>query len=105
MPKFLLVYHGGTMPESEEEGQKVLQAWMSWFETLGDAVADDGNPVGKSKTVHPGGKVTDDGGPSPASGYSILHAKDMDDAVTKAKGCPHLADGGTVEVAEIIEMG
>lgn len=104
MPKYLLVYHGGSMPESEEEGQKEMQAWMAWFGTLGEAVADGGNPVGMSKTVHPGGKVTDDGGSNPTSGYSVIAAASIDGAVEMARGCPHLRDG-TVEVAEIIEMG
>ena len=29
MTNYLLIYHGGTMPASEEEGQKVMAAWMS----------------------------------------------------------------------------
>lgn len=35
MPKYLLVYHGGSMPETEEAGQQSMQNWMAWFETLG----------------------------------------------------------------------
>lgn len=104
MPNFLLVYHGGSMPETEEESARIMQEWMTWMSALGDAMVDGGNPVGKSKTIHPGGRVADDGGPDPASGYSILRADTIDNAVAKAKGCPHLADG-TIEVAEIIEMG
>lgn len=104
MPNYLFVYHGGSMPETEEEGERIMQAWMAWFGELGDSVVDGGNPVGKSKTVHPGGKVTDDGGPDPTSGYSVIRAASIEEAVAKAKGSPHLADG-TVEVAEIIEMG
>lgn len=105
MPNFLLVYHGGTMPASEEEGQKVMQAWLSWFGSLGDAVVDGGNPVGKSMTVHPGGKVTDDGGPSPTTGYSVLKAADADAVAAMARRCPHLDADGTIEIAPIIEMG
>ena len=106
MQEFLLVYHGasGPMPESQAEIDKVVQAWGAWFVRLGDAVVDGGNPVGRSKTILPDGKVENHGGPDPASGYSIIMADDIDDAVEKAKGCPHLGDGGTIEVAPIIEM-
>lgn len=104
MPKFLYVYHGGGVPESEEEGKKVMQAWMDWMGSLGDAIIDGGNPVGMSKTVVPGGKVEANGAANPASGYSLINAADMDDALAKAKGCPILDAGGSVEVAETMDM-
>ena len=103
MPKFLYVYHGGSKPDTPEEGQKVLAEWNAWFERLGAAVVDGGNPVGLSKTVK-AGQVTDDGGANPTSGYSIISATDIDDAAEKAKGCPIHKSDGSVEVAEIIEM-
>jgi hypothetical protein len=40
----------------------------------------------------------------PASGYSLIEASDLDDAVTKAKGCPILGSGGSVELAEAFDM-
>jgi len=103
MPKYLYVYHGGgSMPQSKEEGEKIMQAWMGWFGQLGKAVVDGGNPVGMSKTVTSNGSVSANGGANPASGYSIVEASSIDDATAKAKGCPILANGGSVEVAEII---
>ncbi|MBT1157854.1 hypothetical protein J1C56_19855 [Aminobacter anthyllidis] len=104
MAKFLFVYHGGAMPQSEEEGAKVMKAWMDWFASLGAAVVDGGNPVGKSQTVAANGAVTNDGGANPVSGYSVFDAKDPADAARIAKGCPILVAGGSVEVAPIIEM-
>ena len=35
MAKFLFVYHGGSAPESEEEGAAVMQAWNEWLGGLG----------------------------------------------------------------------
>jgi len=104
MAKYLFVYHGGSEPGSEEEVAKVLDDWGNWFGSMGAAVIDGGNPVGKSSTVHPGGKVTDDGGSNPASGYSLVEASSLDDAIAKAKGCPILASGGSVELAEAFDM-
>lgn len=102
MPKYVFAYHGGKAPESPEEGAEVMAKWNSWFETMGDAVVDGGNPVGPSKTVSAGG-VADDGGANPLSGYSIVQAETMDAAVEMAKGCP-IMDHGSVEVAEAMDM-
>jgi len=104
MAKYLYVYHGGSHPETEEETAAVLDAWGQWLGSMGAAVIDGGNPAGMSKTVHPDGSVTNDGGSNPVSGYSLIEAADDDDAVAKAKGCPVLEAGGSVEVAEALDM-
>ena len=104
MAKYLFVYHGGKNPETEEEVAQVLDAWGQWLGSMGSAVVDGGNPVGKSSTVNPDGSVTDNGGPNPASGYGLIEAGSLDDAIAKAKGCPILAAGGSVELAEAIDM-
>ena len=103
MPKFLFVYHGGAKPETPEEGAAVMAKWNAWFEELGAAVVDEGNPVGLSRTVT-GDGVLDHGGANPASGYSIISAGTIDDAAAKAGGCPIFESGGSVELAEIVEM-
>jgi hypothetical protein len=104
MAKFLFVYHGGSRPESKDAQAKVMAAWGQWFGSMGKAVVNGGNPVGKSWTVKSSGAVTKDGGANPASGYSLIEAKDYDDAATKAKACPLLAAGGSVEIAEVMDM-
>jgi len=104
MAKYLFVYHGGKKPQSEAEVAAVMDAWGSWLGGMGAAVIDGGNPVGKSTTVHGNGTVTNDGGSNPVSGYGMFEARDVQDAIAKAKGCPILKDGGSVELAEIIDM-
>ncbi|MEM8814543.1 MAG: hypothetical protein AAFX56_19325 [Pseudomonadota bacterium] len=104
MAKYLFVYHGGSHPETEAEVKEVMDAWGNWLGGMGAAVVDGGNPVGMSKTVHPDGTVTNDGGSNPTSGYGLFEADDDDDAIAKAKGCPVLTAGGSVEVAEAIDM-
>jgi len=104
MPDYLLAYHGGGMPDTLEEGERVMAAWGAWFETMGAAVVQPGNPVGMSKTVSATG-VTNDGGANPLSGYTVVKADTIEAACDLAKGCPILENGGgTVEVAEIMEM-
>src|SRR5436189_6297454 len=103
MAKYLYVYHGGSIPQSKAEQDKIMQAWGGWFGQLGAAVVDGGNPVGKSTTVKKG-SVVGDGGANPVSGYSIIEASSSEDAVAKAKNCPIISAGGSVEVAEIFPM-
>ena len=104
MAKFLFVYHGGKNPETEEEVAAVMDAWGSWLGGMGAAVVDGGNPVGMSSTVNPDGSVSDNGGSNPATGYGLFEASSLDDALAKAKGCPILKEGGSVELAECIDM-
>jgi hypothetical protein len=98
MANYVLVYHGGGMPETPEEGAKVMQAWDAWFHTLGDAVVDGGNPASATKTIAADGSVSD--APDGPSGYSILKADSLDAAVELARGCPVLAGGASIQVVE-----
>ena len=103
MPNYILAYHGGKNPESPEEGAKQMAKWKAWVGGLGDAVVNLGTYLGMSKTVSSGG-VSDDGGSNPLLGFTIVKADSMDAALEMAKACPHLGLGGTLEVAEVMEM-
>ena len=104
MPKYLLAYHGGGAPANPEEQKKVMDAWVAWFGALGRAVVDGGNPVGPSSTVKADGSLVTGGGANPVSGYSLIEAPGLEDALKKAKSCPVLTHGGSVEVAEAMDM-
>jgi hypothetical protein len=99
MANYLLVYRGGSMPESPQEQETVMQAWNDWFGQLGSALVDGGNPASQTKVIGADGSVTPGGAGSP-SGYSVIAADDIDNAVRLAKGCPVLAGGATVDVVE-----
>lgn len=104
MPDFLFAYHGGTIPETREEGGKAMAAWGQWFENMGAAVVNGGNPVGQSMTVTSAG-VSGNGGANPVSGFTVVRADTADAACAMAAGCPMVVDGsGSVEVALVIEM-
>lgn len=103
MAKYLLVYHGGSMPETEDAQAKVMAAWGTWFQNLGPALADGGNPVSQTRTIS-GGGVSDGGGANPATGYSLIQADSLDAAVTLARGCPVLEGGASIEVAETFDV-
>ncbi len=104
MSDFVLLYQGGSMPETEEAQKQVMDAWTSWFTTLGAAVKDPGNPFsGAAKSIAADGAVSDGGGGS-ASGYTILSADSLDAAVTLSKGCPVLQSGASLTVYETLEV-
>ncbi|MEL6550838.1 MAG: hypothetical protein AAFQ54_11400 [Pseudomonadota bacterium] len=104
MPNYLLIYHGGKMPDTPEEGAKAMAAWGDWYEKLGKATVDPGNPVMGSHTVSSAGHVHN-GGANPVSGYTILTMPDIEAACAAAAKNPMVLDGtGSVEVAEIHEM-
>jgi hypothetical protein len=102
MPNFIFAYHGGKMPDSPEEGQRVMAQWNQWYENMGSAIVDGGGPCGKSSTVKATG-VESNGGVNPLSGYTVVSAANKDEAIEMARGCPILSDG-SVEVAEVLEM-
>jgi len=105
MPKYILAYHGGTgMPDDPAEVEKLMAAWGAWFGAMGDAVVDCGNPVSVTRTVAADGSVSEGGGSNPLTCYSLINADDLDAAVAHASGCPGLASGGSVEVAEAVDM-
>jgi hypothetical protein len=97
--KYVLVYQGGGMAETEEAQQAAMAAWGTWFGSLGGAVVDGGAPFGPSAAVGGGASRT------ALTGYSILQADGLDAAVQLASGCPIVADGGTVDVYETIDVG
>jgi hypothetical protein len=80
-----------------------MTKWQAWSAGLGDAVIDPGMPVGPSKTVSANG-VADDGGSNPLSGITVLQAETIEAACEMAKACPHVDIGGTIEVAQAMDM-
>jgi len=103
MPKFVLAYHGSPQFETKADGANHMVAWRNWMQGLGDAVIDPGVPVGASKTVS-STAVENGGGSNPLVGITIVQADTMEAAVTMAQACPHIDAGGTIEVAEAMNM-
>ena len=105
MTDYLLLYSGGSMPETEEEQKTVMDAWNTWMGQIGSALKDGGNPfTPASKTISADGSVGDGDGGGSASGYSILSADSLDAATEMAKGCPVLQGGAKITVYETFSV-
>ena len=98
MANFVLIFHGGSMPETPEEGAAVVAAWTNWFTGLGTALVDQGNPISNHRTIAADGSVSEPA--SDVSGYTIIQADSLDAAVALARGCPVFLGGASIEVAE-----
>ena len=105
MADYLFLYSEGSMPETEAEQAKVMKAWTDWFTKLGAALKDGGNPFsGVAKSVGPDGSISDGPVGSSASGYSVVVADSIDDAVEMAKSCPVILGGASISVFETFNV-
>ena len=104
MTNYVLLYTGGGMPESKEEEAKVMAAWGAWYEKLGEAIVDGGNPFGISKNINAGAVSEGSVHAPPVTGYTIINADSLDDAVAKSMDHPHLNYGGQVSIHETFQM-
>jgi hypothetical protein len=99
--KYMLVYTGGKMPESEADQKRELKDWESWYTKIGKAVVDQGNPfTPMAKNITPDGRISDGTMDCLASGYSLIQADSIDAAVALARSCPVLKDGAKITVYE-----
>ena len=114
MAKFMYLFRSNPTAYrsmSPEQMQQTMKKWMDWKDTLqknghiqqlGERLDATGKVVrGKAKAVTDGPyvEVKDS-----IQGYMLLEAKDMDQAVELAKGCPILESDGTVEIRPFVSM-
>jgi hypothetical protein len=88
-----------TAPEQLAAGMGV---WRAWHEKCGGAIIDLGAPLDHSTTVAGG---TGTPGKTSITGYTLLEAGSLYEAVTLMKGHPHFhAPGASVQILECIAM-
>ena len=116
MSQFLYLYRATDAARQEsmgtpEKAQQNMQRWMNWMRDL-DArghLKDRGQPLEPGgKTVRGREKAVVDGPFTESKdiigGFSIVEAKDIDEAVALSRGCPILEGGGSVEVRPVMSM-
>ncbi|MBF0195034.1 MAG: hypothetical protein HQL71_10785 [Magnetococcales bacterium] len=104
MPNYIIAYLGeANKPNSPQEGKAQMGKWQSWVAGLGDAVINPGSPMGKSNIVSAKGVSSDDK-PNRMTGFSVVKADNFEIALEMAQACPYVEFGGTLQVAELIEM-
>ncbi len=111
MSEFLYLYRGGESGRSPEKMQETMQKWMAWLKDLSEKghIKDQGQPLERAgKLVKGNQKAVTDGPFAEAKdiigGYTLVEARDLDQAVELSKGCPIFEVEGAVEVRPIMKM-
>lgn len=110
MKEFALIFRLKDITDFKPSPEQ-MQERMNWLAGIAaqNKLADKGNTllpvVGSAKTVKPGNLVTD--GPYTEikefiSGYVVVKAETIDEAVEMAKGNPIFKIGGNIEVREVL---
>ncbi len=88
-----------TPPEQMAAG---MALWQEWHEKCGSAIVDPGAPLDKSTLVAAGLSKPE---ASSITGYTLLQAASLEDAVELIKGHPHFrAPGSSVQILECVRM-
>ena len=103
MKQFVLVYLGGNQPTDPEAAQKHFTKYTEWLSSLGESLVVPTIPLKDTHNISPGGEVRE-GGSSAMSGFTILKADSIDEALSIAKECPFLEIGGSLEVSEMMQV-
>jgi len=96
MKKFIFLAVGYETPTKE-----IMDAWMKWFASIGDKIVDPGNPLGPGREITHTGTKELPHDKRAISGYTIIKAKNMAEAVKIAKGCPIIT---SIRVYEAMSM-
>ncbi len=108
MSDFAFLYRGRDTNASPEQMQKTMEKWRAWFKDLGEKghLKDIGHPLENSGKVVKGKQKNVTDGPfaetkDVVGGFTLIQARDLNQAAELSKGCPILEVGGSVEVRPI----
>ncbi len=108
MSDFTFLYRGLDTSASPEQMQQTMQKWRSWFKELGGQghLKDIGHPLENAGKVVKGTQKAVIDGPfaeakDVVGGFTLIQARDLEQAVEISKSCPILEVGGSVEVRPI----
>ncbi|MBV9180098.1 MAG: hypothetical protein JO356_02200 [Acidobacteria bacterium] len=108
MSDFTFLYRGRDTTASPEQMQKTMEKWRLWFKELGEkgCLKDIGHPLENVGKVVQGKQKSITDGPfaeakDVVGGFTLIRARDLDQAVELSENCPILEVGGSVEVRPI----
>ncbi len=110
MKKFIVIYHATNeamkqMANATSEQQKAgMEAWMKWAQQCGNKLVDMGAPLMGGQSLGADGKHKNSA--KEVTGYSVLQARDMKEAIALLQGHPHfgMPDLCTIEVHETMPI-
>ena len=96
MSKYMMLHVGFEKPTPE-----IMGAWGKWFESIADRTVENGGFMGGKEITHDGTNELPWSMDS-ITGYSIINAESMDEALEIASGNPFIA---SIRVYEVREHG
>ena len=103
MSQFVIAYLGGDQPSSPDEGRKNFAKYQQWLKSLGDQVITPMVPFKNTHTIASDGSVSESSS-SLMTGYTVVEAETIEQAVEFARNCPFLEIKGRLEVSELVQM-
>lgn len=103
MPQYIIAYFGGDKPNSPEEANQHKSRYRAWLASLGSKAVSPANPLKDTNTINSDGSITKRSASS-MSGFTIIKADAIEEALSIAKKCPFLDIGGSLEVSELMQM-
>ena len=111
MSEFVYLYRGGETGRSAERAQQMIEKWMVWLKELAEKghIKDRGQPLERAGKLVKGKRKTVTDGPfaeakDAVGGYTLIDARDLDQAVELSMGCPIFDVDGEVEVRPVMKM-
>ena len=92
MKKFVLITIGFTQPTPE-----IMESWMQWFKSIEDKIADQIG-LGNGKEVRKNGITELPMDKDAITGYLVINAEDIDEAIEIAQSCPMITSTRVYEV-------
>jgi hypothetical protein len=112
MNEFVFLYRRPAKDRTVQQMQESMQRWQAWFKKMEQSghLANYGQPLDTK-----GGRVVKDkqggytDGPYAETkdivvGYSVVRAKDYDEAVALTDGHPIFDQGGMIEIRPVFKM-
>ena len=85
MKRFMLLHFGFQKP-----GPEIMTAWSKWFESVADRTVEHGGFHGGGQEISRSGTTALPMGTESMTGYSIINAESLDEAVKVAQANPFI---------------
>lgn len=97
MKTYILFYRGPATPPGASH-----EKWPAWFNKVGDQLVDRGSPMQNGLVLHKNGSTS--ASATSFNGYSIIQAKNLDEALNVLKDHPFLTLGTDEFTVEMFEL-
>ena len=92
MGQYLILHHGFEKPTPED-----MEGWNQWFQKIAGKQVDRGG-LGDGREISASGTKDLPFGKDSITGYTVIEAKDLDEAESIAKACPIVASTSVYEI-------